>query len=105
MTLKKQFLIQELQLKEKKKRSFQGINKEQLGLDISHIDHNNNHAFTPEPDSTALMIACCNDNLQMVKLLLGNNADPNILSERECTALMYACRTPKMVKMLLAQSQ
>ena len=48
------------------------------------------------------MIACCNDNLQMVKLLLDNNADPNIVHERECTALMYSCRNPKMVKMLLA---
>ena len=85
------------------KEILQGIKKEQLGLDISHIDHNNNHAFTPEPDSTALMIACCNDNLQMVKLLLDNNADPNILPERECTALMHACRNPKMVKIILAQ--
>ena len=70
-----------------------------------YFDHNDNHAFTPEPDSTALMIACnCNDNLQMVKLLLDNNADSNILSERECTALMYACRNPKMVKMLLGHN-
>ena len=67
----------------------------------AQLDDNNNFHVHPDPDSTALMIACCNDNLEMVKLLLNNNADPNIQNGRKSTALIYACRSSKMFQLLL----
>ena len=64
-------------------------------------DDNNNICIYPDPDSTALMIACCNDNTEMVKLLLKNNADTNIQNGRKYTALMCATRNHNIFQMLL----
>ena len=47
------------------------------------------------------MIACCNDNTEMVKLLLKSNADTNIQNGRKYTALMYATRNHNIFQMLL----
>ena len=67
------------------------------------IDSNQNYVIKPDPDSTALMIACCNNNLSLVKFLLDNNANPNIKTKRNFTALMYACivGNSKIVQLLL----
>ena len=52
---------------------------------------NENGKFIPNINSmsTPLIIACCDDNTKMVKLLLQNKADPNIQNDRGFTALMY----------------
>ena len=70
---------------------------------ILFIDSNNNFFIIPDPDLTALMIACCNNNLSLVKFLLDNNANPNIKTKRNFTALMYACivGNSKIVQLLL----
>ena len=69
---------------------------------ITARDENNNvHIYPAEPDSTALMIACCNDNTEMVKLLLKNNANPNVQSSRKFTASIYATRNCGIFQMLL----
>ena len=72
-----------------------------VGLLISSEDDNNNHRFILHPDSTPLMIACCNDNSQLVKLLLQYNADPSIENNGAITALMYSSGNSKIFKMLL----
>ena len=64
------------------------------------VDMNNNYHFIPEPDSTALMISCCNDNMQLMRLLLDYNANPNIETRRKFTALMYAVSNSLHFKML-----
>ena len=69
---------------------------------ISKLDHNKNYHLFPDPDSTALMIACCNDSTEMVKLLLeSGKADPNIQNGRKYTALMYACRNNTICQLLI----
>ena len=66
------------------------------------LDHNKNNRLFPEPDSTALMIACCNDNTEMVKLLLEKGkADPNIQNSVKYTALMYAGRNDTICQLLI----
>ena len=69
---------------------------------IGKVDHNKNYHLFADPDSTALMIACCNDNTEMVKLLLeSGKADPNIQNGRKSTALMYACRNNTICQLLI----
>ena len=69
---------------------------------IDKVDHNKNYDLFPEPDSTALMIACCNDNTEMVKLLLeSGKADPNIQNGYKYTAFMYACRNNTICQLLI----
>ena len=69
---------------------------------IINVDHNKNYHLFPEPDSTALMIACCNDNTEMVKLLLeSGKADPNIQNGRKYTALMYARSNNTICQLLI----
>ena len=53
-------------------------------------DENGNIYFKHDAGSTALMIACCNNDTDIVKLLLENGADPNIQSNLGFTALIYA---------------
>ena len=65
------------------------------------IDENRNFHHFPEPDSTPLMIACCNSNKKLAKLLLDNNADPNIQTSRKFTALSYASGNPEIFTLLL----
>ena len=65
-------------------------------------DKNRNYVIVPEKGSTALMIACSNDDFHIAQLLLENKADPNIQNERKYTALMYASRNYKLVKLLFA---
>ena len=72
-----------------------------VAIPTSSVDDNNNHHFILHPDSTPLMIACCNDNSQLVKLLLQYNADPNIENNGAITALMYSSGNSKIFKMLL----
>ena len=64
-------------------------------------DINHNYSFFPDSDSTALMIACCSNNIQLVKLLLENDADPNLKTSRKLTALMYGSGNTRIFKMLL----
>ena len=64
-------------------------------------DNNNNNHFVLEPDSTPLMVACSNNDSQMVKFLLASHANPNIHTGRKFTALMYASGSIKIFKMLL----
>ena len=54
-----------------------------------HKEDNGNIYFKHDAGSTALMIACCNNDTDMVKLLLENDADPNIQSNLGFTALIY----------------
>ena len=69
---------------------------------IINVDHNKNYHLFPDPDSTALMIACCNDNTEIVKLLLeSGKVDPNIQNGRKYTALMYACRNNTICQLLI----
>ena len=69
---------------------------------IVSLDLNKNYYLFPDPDSTALMIACCNDNTELVKFLLeSDKADPNIQNGREYTALMYACRNNTICQLLI----
>lgn len=68
---------------------------------LSISDSNNNRQFLPEPDSTSLMIACCNTNSQLVQLLLNANVDPNIQSRNGVTALMYSVVNTKIFQMIL----
>ena len=68
---------------------------------IRQIDDNGNFKFYHDADSTALMIACCNDHIEMVKLLLLNNANPNIQNGRKYNALMYATRNNNIFQLLL----
>ena len=49
-----------------------------------------NFYFKHDAGCTALMIACCNNDTDIVKLLLENSADPNIQSNLGFTALIYA---------------
>ena len=55
-----------------------------------HEDENGNIYFKHDAGSTALMIACCNNDTDIVKLLLENDADSNIQSNLGFTALIYA---------------
>ena len=55
-----------------------------------HEDENGNIYFKHDAGCTALMIACCNNDTDIVKLLLENGADPNIQSNLGFTALIYA---------------
>ena len=66
------------------------------------IDTNKNYHFIPEPDSTPLMIACCNNNTRLIKFLLEEGADPNVHTEQKFTSLIYACRNIRhfMIRML-----
>ena len=68
---------------------------------VTKDDINNNYSFFPDLDSTPLMFACCNDNMKMVKLLLHYNADTNVQTRRQHTALMYSCRNSNIFKLLL----
>ena len=63
-------------------------------------DDNKNYNFLPEPGSTPLMIACCNNDTGLIKLLLDNNADPNVKTKLKFTAIMYASRNIRHFKML-----
>ena len=65
-------------------------------------DENRNYVILPQGRSTALMIACSNDDFHIARLLLENKADPNIQNERKYTALMYASRNYQLVKLLCA---
>ena len=68
----------------------QQIEKEPLNTrEISQMDENGNFIRNINSKSTPLIIACCDDNTKMVKLLLQNNADPNVQNDRGFTALMY----------------
>ena len=53
-------------------------------------DENGNIYFKHDAGCTALMIACCNNDTDIVKLLFENGADPNIQSNLGFTALIYA---------------
>ena len=55
-----------------------------------HEEDKGNIFFKHDAGCTALMIACCNNDTDMVKLLLENGADPNIQSNLGFTALIYA---------------
>ena len=55
-----------------------------------YFDENNNMTFECDPDSTALMISSAQDNMQLVKFLLDNGADPSIQTKTGATALLYA---------------
>ncbi len=73
----------------------------ELIVELTAKDDNNNHRFVLHHDSTPLMIACCNDNSQLVKLLLQYKADPNIEDIQGVTALMYGTGNSTIFKMLL----
>ena len=53
--------------------------------------------------TTALMVACCNNDTQMVQLLLDSRADPNLKSNTGWTALIYSALfgNPKTVQLFL----
>ena len=68
---------------------------------ILAMDGNKNYYHFPEPDSTPLMIACCNSNKELAKLFLDNNADPNIQTSRKFTALIYSSGSPEIFTLLL----
>ena len=70
-------------------------------VQVTAKDDNNNRRFVLHHDSTPLMIACCNDNSQLVKLLLQYKADPNIEDIEGVTALMYGTGNSTIFKMLL----
>ncbi|WP_409416689.1 ankyrin repeat domain-containing protein [Flavobacterium sp. PS2] len=57
-----------------------------------------------ERGSTALIIACYNDNFEAAELLLKKGANPNIQDKMGNTALMGVCfkRLDKMVQLLLS---
>ena len=73
-------------------------------VNLVGFDGNRNNLIRHEHDMTALMRACCENNLPIVKLLLENSTDPNIQTKRKFTALMYACilGSGKIVKILLS---
>ncbi len=80
------------------------VNQIPVGTDSIRIttkDGNDNFSFVQHHDSTPLMIACCNDNSQLVKLLLQYKADPNIEDIGKVTALMYGTGNSTIFKMLL----
>ena len=79
----------------------QQIDQEPLTIDAWRVDQYKNCYVFPDPDSTALMIACCNDNTRLVKLLLDNNANPDIQNKRKYTALMYGGGNSEIVNMLI----
>ena len=70
------------------------------------VDYNNNFCINYDDDSNLLMIACCNDNTEIVKLLLDKGADPNAVNVSGWTALMYASIVGniRIVNMLLTHS-
>ena len=45
-----------------------------------------------DPGTTALMIACCNGNADIVQILIENNANRNLQTTSGWTALMYSCK-------------
>ena len=49
-------------------------------------DENKNYCIFTDPNLTPLMIACCNNDLCIVKLLLDNKADPNAQNKRKYTS-------------------
>ena len=54
------------------------------------VDNNKNYILNIDAGATPLIIACCNDNTQLMKLLLTKGADPNIQTSRKIlTALIY----------------
>ena len=55
-----------------------------------HEEDDGNIYLKHDAGCTALMIACCNNDTDIVKLLLENGADPNIQSNLGFTALIYA---------------
>ena len=59
-------------------------------VDKWHEEDDGSFYFKHDAGSTALMLACCNNDTDMVKLLLENGADPNIQSNLGFTALIYA---------------
>jgi len=68
-----------------------------LDFDLSDINYQN------EYDETALMYACSTNNLNIVKILLENDADINIQNIDGNTALIgsIANQHPSIVKLLL----
>ena len=55
-------------------------------------DHNNNQSIQPHSGTTALMIACCNHSIAIIKLILQNNANPDFQTHTGLTALMLTCK-------------
>lgn len=62
-------------------------------LEHAHVDINTQvKHFYHDTGTTPLMIACCIDDISIIRLLLDYNADPNIQTKSGSTALMYAAR-------------
>ena len=66
-------------------------------------DQNNNRSIQPDSGKTALMIACCNHSIGIVKFLLQSNANPDLQTHTGLTALMLTCMLGycRIVKLLL----
>ena len=57
--------------------------------DKIHKDKNNNLTFQQNAGTTALMIACCHGNTDILQLLIKHNANLNLQTNSRWTGLMY----------------
>ena len=85
-----EFLIKQLHVDANTRNNEESTASLKKEADKWHEEDNGNIYFKHDAGSTALMIACCNNDTDIVKLLLENSADPNIQSNSGFTALIYA---------------
>ena len=67
-------------------------NVKESSVEVVLTDQNNNRSIQSDSGTTALMIACCNHSIGIIKLLLQNNTDPDLQTHTGLTALMLTCR-------------
>ena len=84
------FLVKQLHVDANTRNNEEPIASFKKEADKWHKEDNGNFYLKHDAFSTALMIACCNNDTDIVKLLLENSADPNIQSNIGFTALIYA---------------
>ena len=84
------FLIKQLNVDINTKNNEEPTASLKEEADKWHEEDDGNIYFKHDAGSTSLMIACCNNDTDIVKLLLENSADPNIQSNLGFTALIYA---------------
>ena len=98
-----EFLIKQLNVDINTKNNEEPTASLKEEADKWHEEDDGNIYFKHDAGSTSLMIACCNNDTDIVKLLLENSADPNIQSNLGFTALIYASCVGGIdcVKMLL----